>query len=118
VTGDREERNRVLGFPVGGNTYRRPATYRQPDEEPGPPFRADERGPSWRADEPGPRRADEPGPRRADGPRPPRRADEQQRVLGFPVDWFGQFGRDPLGPLVHAIQESRRWLQRRGLGRS
>jgi hypothetical protein len=74
VTGDREERNRVLGFPVGSNT----------------------------------RLGSNAGPRQDEEPRPIPRAYEPQRVLGFPADWLGQFGRDPLGPLVHAIREARR----------
>jgi hypothetical protein len=45
-----------------------------------------------------------------------RRDEEQQRVLGFPVDSFGPVDLDWLQPLVHPVREYRRWLRRRRLG--
>jgi hypothetical protein len=45
-----------------------------------------------------------------------RRDEEQQRVLGFPVDSFGPVDLDWVQPLVHPIREYRRWLRRRRLG--
>jgi hypothetical protein len=35
------------------------------------------------------------------------RYSEPQRVLGFPVDWFEQFGREVLRPLAHRIVRRR-----------
>ena len=61
------------------------------------------------------------------GPRPKRHG-ESQRVLGFPVDWFGSVapadsavrdgsvGRDQVWPLAHPILGYKRWLRRRRLG--
>jgi hypothetical protein len=67
------------------------------------------------------------------GPRAKRHG-ESQRVMGFPVDWFGSVapagraGRDgnvaPVGsdgsdqvwPLAHPIRGYKRWLRRRRLG--
>jgi hypothetical protein len=76
VTGDREERNRVLGFPVGQH----PST--RPDGKPEHP------------------------PQAAHPQRRPQ-AGEPQRVLGFPVDWFGQFADEVLRPLLRRIRGTR-----------
>ncbi len=43
-------------------------------------------------------------------------AKESQRVMGFPVDWFGTTDRDGLLPLTHPIRGYKRWLRRRRLG--
>jgi hypothetical protein len=85
MTGDREEPNRVLGFPLGGKPFSR---------QPG----AQRRG---RGAAPAPR------PGQAMAPQP-RRYGEPQRVLGFPVDWFGEFGREVLRPLADRIRRRRR----------
>jgi hypothetical protein len=45
-----------------------------------------------------------------------RQGEEPQRVMGFPVDWFGTAGRDRFGSLAHPIQGYRRWVRRRRLG--
>jgi hypothetical protein len=42
--------------------------------------------------------------------------EEQQRVLGFPVDSFGQVDRDWLDGFAHPLRRYRRWVQRRRLG--
>jgi hypothetical protein len=76
------------------------------------------------------------------GPRAKRQG-ESQRVMGFPVDWFGSVapagrdgsvdrdgsvgrdgsvdrdgsvGRDQVWPLAHPIRGYKRWLRRRRLG--
>jgi hypothetical protein len=53
------------------------------------------------------------------GPRV-RRDEESQRVMGFPVDWFGgsdhHHDRDQVRPLLHPIRGYKRWLRRRRLG--
>ena len=55
------------------------------------------------------------------GPRP-KRDEESQRVMGFPVDWFSGSGsdhhrdRDQVRPLPHPIRGYKRWLRRRRLG--
>jgi hypothetical protein len=58
------------------------------------------------------------------GPRA-KRDEESQRVMGFPVDWFGGTGRDQgdqgdqgdqLWPLTHPVRGYKRWLRRRRLG--
>jgi hypothetical protein len=49
------------------------------------------------------------------GPRA-NRHEESQRVMGFPVDWFGSDGRDQARPLAHPIRGYKRWLRRRRLG--
>jgi hypothetical protein len=45
-----------------------------------------------------------------------RRDQEPQRVMGIPLDWFGDIGPDNFRALVHPIREYRRWLRRRRLG--
>jgi hypothetical protein len=67
MSNDREERNRVLGVPVGS------------------------------------------------GPRG-RQSEEQQRVMGFPVDVFGGVNLDGLRSLAHPIRGYKRWARRRRLG--
>jgi hypothetical protein len=42
-----------------------------------------------------------------------RQGEESQRVMGFPVDWFGGADRDQVRPLAHLIQACKRWLRRR-----
>jgi hypothetical protein len=76
VTGDQEERNRVLGFPQERHPNTRPA--RKPQRAP---------------------QAAQPQRRRPDG--------EPQQVLGFPVDWFEQFGDEVLRPLLRRIRGTR-----------
>jgi len=50
------------------------------------------------------------------GPRP-KRDEESQRVMGFPVDWFsGSGSEDQVRPLAHPIRGYKRWLRRRRLG--
>jgi hypothetical protein len=72
VTGDREERNRVLGFPVERHPNIRPA---------GKP-----RQPRQAAQPQQPRQAAQPQPQDA----------EPQRVLGLPVDWLDGFADEML----------------------
>ncbi len=82
MAGDREEPNRVLGFPLSS---REPAGQRRArDAAPGSP-----------------------GPRQA-GPRRPQRGGEPQRVLGFPVGWFEEFAREVLRPLADRILRRQR----------
>jgi hypothetical protein len=45
-----------------------------------------------------------------------RQGEEPQRVMGFPVDWFGSIGRERVWSLAHPIREYRRWRRRRRLG--
>lgn len=45
-----------------------------------------------------------------------RQGEEQQHVLGFPVDWFDQVKLDELWFLVHPIRSYKRWARRRRLG--
>jgi hypothetical protein len=81
VTGDREERNRVLGFPVERHPNIRPAGKpRQPRQaaQPQPPRQAAQPQP--------PRQAAQPQPQDA----------EPQRVLGLPVDWLDGFADEML----------------------
>jgi hypothetical protein len=74
VTGDREERNRVLGFPVDRHPNTRPA---------GKPRQA--------------RQASQPEqPRQASQPQPRPQDAEPQRVLGLPVDWLDGFADEML----------------------
>jgi hypothetical protein len=88
VTGDREERNRVLGFPVERHPNTRPA--RKP------------RGPQARG-------RPQPGaPRQAAQPQRHVQAEEPQRVLGIPADWLDEIADEVLRPLLRRI---------RGLGR-
>jgi hypothetical protein len=84
VTGDREERNRVLGFPVERHATTRPASKpRQP-------------GQAAQPQQPG--QAAQPQPQDA----------EPQRVLGLPVDWLDGFADDVLRPLLRRIRGSGR----------
>jgi hypothetical protein len=81
VTGDREERNRVLGFPVDRHPNTRPAGK--------------------------PRQAAQPQePRQASQPQPQHRQEdaEPQRVLGLPVDWLDGFVDDVLRPLLRRVR--------------
>ena len=53
--------------------------------------------------------------------RGPKRDEESQRVMGFPVDWSSGSGsdhrdRDQVRPLPHPIRGYKRWLRRRRLG--
>jgi hypothetical protein len=86
VTGDGEERNRVLGFPV----ERRPNT--RPASKPGQPGQAAQPGQPGQAAQP---------QRRPQGAEP-------QRVLGLPVDWLDGFADDVLRPLLRRIRGSGR----------
>lgn len=49
-----------------------------------------------------------------------RRAEEPQRVMGFPVDLFSRVGLDAdadrAWALMHPVRGYRRWLRRRRLG--
>jgi hypothetical protein len=45
-----------------------------------------------------------------------RKDEEQQHVLGLPVDWCGPVDRVWLRSLVHPIKGYKRWTQRRRLG--
>ena len=45
-----------------------------------------------------------------------RQGEEPQRVMGFPVDWFGRVDTDWLQSLTHPVRGYRRWLRRRRLG--
>lgn len=67
MSNDREERNRVLGMPIGT------------------------------------------GPHDGQG-------EEQQRVMGFPVDVFDSVNLDGLRSLAHPIRGYKRWARRRRLG--
>ena len=93
MTGDREERNRVLGFPVERHPNTRPAS--RP------------RG-TRRAAQPQGR--PQPGePHQAAWPQRRTQAEEEpQRVLGIPVDWLDEIADEVLRPLLRRI---------RGLGR-
>lgn len=97
MAGDREERNRVFGVPIG------PA--------PGARRETDAKRETSARRETGAKR--ETGPRRETGagPRP-----ESQRVLGFPVDWFGPGRQDVLDALRHPVRGFQRWRQRRAEG--
>jgi hypothetical protein len=74
VTGDREEPNRVLGFPVAGKPFsgQSGGKRRAGDAAPGSPRLG-----------------------QASAPQQQKYA-EPQRVLGFPVDWFEEFRREVL----------------------
>jgi hypothetical protein len=85
VTGDREERNRVLGFPVDRHPNTRPA-----GKPPTPPPTAQ---PEDRA--------------QAAQPRERRQAGEPQRILGFPADWLDEFAAGVLRPLLRRIRGPR-----------
>ena len=86
MTGDGEERNRVLGFPV----ERRPNT--RPASKPRQPGQAAQPGQPGQAAQP---------QRRPQGAEP-------QRVLGLPVDWLDGFADDVLRPLLRRIRGSGR----------
>jgi hypothetical protein len=45
-----------------------------------------------------------------------RYGEEPQRVMGFPVDWFGGVDRDWFRSLAHPVLTYRRWRRRRRLG--
>jgi hypothetical protein len=49
--------------------------------------------------------------------RPPgssgREGEEHQRLMGFPVDWFGGVDTDALAWFTHPVREYRRWARRR-----
>jgi hypothetical protein len=45
-----------------------------------------------------------------------RRVTEPQRVMGFPVDWFGAIDLGWTRALAHPIRHYQRWLRRRRLG--
>jgi len=45
-----------------------------------------------------------------------RQGEEPQRVMGFPVDWFGDIDRDWVRSVRHPVRAHRRWLRRRRLG--
>ncbi len=74
MTGDREERNRVLGFPVDRHPNTRPP--RQPRE---------------------PQQAAQPQRRT-------RAEEEPQRVLGIPADWLDEITGEVLRPLLRRIR--------------
>ena len=40
-----------------------------------------------------------------------RQGEEPQRVMGFPVDWFGRVDTDWLQSLAHPVRGYRRWPQ-------
>ena len=58
----------------------------------------------------GPRNGPNDAPGDARGRRP---GEEPQRVMGFPVDWFGTADREWLESLAHPVRSCRRWLRRR-----
>jgi hypothetical protein len=95
VTGDREERNRVLGFPVDWHPNARPA--RKP-EEPGT-AQPEEPETAQPADQTAPQ------PNELRRPRPA--GAEPQRVLGFPVDWLDEFADEVLRPLLRRLRGRR-----------
>jgi hypothetical protein len=45
-----------------------------------------------------------------------RPSEEQQRVLGFPVDSFGSVDREWFGSMAHPVQTYKQWARRRRLG--
>jgi hypothetical protein len=54
---------------------------------------------------------------RQDRELPPRQDREPQRVMGFPVNWFGPvLDGEWVESLAHPIRTYRRWLRRRRLG--
>ncbi|HTZ29541.1 MAG TPA: hypothetical protein VMC83_36415 [Streptosporangiaceae bacterium] len=88
MSGNREERNRVLGFPVERHPNTRPA--RKP------------RGPQ-QAEQPQGR--PQPGqPQQAEQPQGRTQAKEPQRVLGIPADWLDQIADEALRPLLRRIR--------------
>lgn len=51
------------------------------------------------------------------GPDPyARQGEEPQRVLGFPVNWYGPVDPDLVRSVRHPIQAYKRWALRRRLG--
>jgi hypothetical protein len=42
--------------------------------------------------------------------------EEQQRVLGFPVDSFGSVDREWFGSMAHPVRTYKQWARRRRLG--
>jgi hypothetical protein len=84
VTGDREERNRVLGFPVDRHPNSRPAG--KPRRLPPAAQPEDQPQPAQPEDQP--------------------QAAEPQRVLGFPTDWLDEFG-GVLRPLLRRLRGPR-----------
>jgi hypothetical protein len=76
VTGDREERNRVLGFPVERHPNTRPArAARKPRD-----------------------------PQKAAQSQRHTQAGEPQRVLGIPADWLDDLADEVLRPLLRRIR--------------
>ena len=73
MTGDGDERNRLLGFPVERHPNTRPARKPPDPQQPARPQRRPQAG-------------------------------EQQRVLGFPVDWLDEIADGVLRPLLHRIR--------------
>jgi hypothetical protein len=45
-----------------------------------------------------------------------RQGEEPQRVMGFPVDWFGRADLDWFRSMAHPVRTYRRWVRRRRLG--
>jgi len=45
-----------------------------------------------------------------------RQGEEPQRVMGFPVDWFGHADLDWFRSMAHPVRTYRRWVRRRRLG--
>ena len=45
-----------------------------------------------------------------------RQGEEPQRVMGFPVGWFGAIDLDWVRSLAHPVRGYQRWLRRRRLG--
>jgi hypothetical protein len=45
-----------------------------------------------------------------------RQGQEPQRVMGFPVDWFGRADVEWFRSIVHPVRTYRRWVRRRRLG--
>lgn len=90
MTGDREERNRVLGFPVERRPNTRPASKpRQP-------------GQAAQPQQPG--QAAQPQHRPQDA--------EPQRALGLPVDWLDGFA-DEMLRILRRIRGNRNLKQRK-----
>ncbi len=51
----------------------------------------------------------QPGSRTRQGPEP-------QRVMGFPVTWFGGIDLDGIRSLAHPVRSYKQWQRRRRLG--
>jgi hypothetical protein len=56
------------------------------------------------------------GPQARQGVPHARQGVEPQRVMGFPVDWFGAVDRGWFWSMAHPVRAYRRWLRRRRLG--